>query len=349
MPRHLAEQAVEYVNQALKDGFRPQGVFVAGAMSAVKEAGKRAMQDGAVKSDSAFKNRVARAKSLYGIEPDESNFRPRQYTRPPIGSPPIANESHMVEDEPEGDPVHIGVIGDAHDAPHLRDKSRFKWLGRYFAEKGVKRVVSVGDWLSLDCFSTHNDRSTFEGIAKPTFAQELDSFHASMRAFYEGLDGHKPILDITLGNHEFRATRYDNLHPDGVSHAQMLEEAFRQWGFRVTPYGQFRFIEGVGFIHVPLNSIGKPLAQGQRANKAMGDIIHGDDHRSLILTDYKIGPFRSPQVYSAATALPCGYIEGYASKGGSTWRSGACLATLWGGHVREWSFKEMILLRRQYD
>ena len=104
----------------------------------------------------------------------------------------------------------------------------------------------------------------------------------------------------------------------------------------------------MGFVHIPLNGLGKPLAQGQRVNKAMCDTIHGDDHRATQITDHKSGPFRSPTVYSAATALPAGYIEGFANKGGAAWRSGICLATVWDGHVRSWSFTEMLLLRRLY-
>lgn len=58
--------------------------------------------------------------------------------------------------------------------------------------------------------------------------------------------------------------------------------------------------------------------------------------------------FRSPTVYSAASALPNGFIEGYANKGGSTWRSGVCLATIWGDAVRSWQFVEMSLLEHRY-
>ena len=46
--------------------------------------------------------------------------------------------------------------------------------------------------------------------------------------------------------------------------------------------------------------------------------------------------------------MPPGYIEGYANKGASTWRSGICLATIWGGYVRSWQFTEMLLLKRRY-
>jgi hypothetical protein len=202
--------------------------------------------------------------------------------------------------------------------------------------------------MTMDCFSTFNDRATFEGFSKPTFDQELASFHASQKEFQRGLGGLKPRKLITFGNHEHRAWRYDNMHPDGISHSHMVEEAFLQWGWRTSLYGEYRFIQGVGFTHIPFNGRGKPLAKGQHANKAMCDTIHGDDHRASQMTEHKSGPFRTPTVYSAATALPNGFIEGFANKGGGTWRSGVCLAKIWGGHVRSWCFTEMSLLEYQY-
>lgn len=342
-----AAEAVARVEAQLRLGFRPAGMSGTGP-GAIAQAATQAVKDGWVNSHGSFQTRLRTARELYGLTPDETLFRPRQYLHNPAGAPVMAFQDHIKEPMPEGDPITVCIIGDAHDSPHLRDKSRFKWLGAFAAENQVERVVSVGDWMTMDCFSSHTDRATFEGFSKPTFEQDLESFHESQRAFQNGLAGWKPKKDITLGNHEKRAWTYDNRHPDGVSHGQIVEEAFAQWGWRTTPYGEFRFIGGVGFIHIPLNGLSKPLAQGQRANKAMFDTVHGDDHRSLILTDYKSGPFRSPTVYGAATALPNGFIEGFANKGGATWRSGVCLATIWGGYVREWRFVEMSLLERRY-
>lgn len=315
-------------------------------------AGERAVADGVVGASTSFANRLTAAKARYGLEPDWSLYRPTQYLHRPPGAPVIPFQDHVQESEPEGEPVVVAVIGDAHDAPHLRDKGRFKWMGAFCEEHGVDRVVQIGDWWTMDCFSSHTDRATFEGLAKPTFEQDRESFHASQQAFQDGLAGHRPIKDFCWGNHENRARRYDNFHPDGLSYGDMVDEAFAQWGWRTTPYGQYRFIQGVGFVHVPLNPLGKPyggVTGGQRAaNAAMFDVIHGDSHKSQTSVAEKIGPVRAPTIYNAATALPPGYIEGFANKGGSTWRSGICLATLWGGYVRSWSFTEMILLKRRY-
>lgn len=345
-PLHIdtARETVARVEAQLRLGFCPPDRPGNSAMAA---AAAQASADQFC-SRPAFYDRLRTARDLHGIEPDWTAFRPRVYLHRPAGAPVIPFQDHIKEPMPEGDPITVCVIGDAHDSPHLPDKERFRWLGRFAADNKVQRVVSIGDWLTMDCFSSHTDRATFEGFAKPTFEQDMESFHESQRAFHEGLAGWKPIKDITLGNHEKRAWSYDNRHPDGLSHGHLLEQAFAQWGWRTTPYGEYRFIGGVGFVHVPLNGLSKPLAQGQRVNKAMFDTVHGDDHRSLILTDYKTGPGRSPTVYGAATALPNGFIEGFANKGGSAWRSGVCLATIWGGHVRAWQFVEMSLLEYRY-
>lgn len=343
-----ARQRVALVEQCMREGFTPQRDPTKRTPgTAVSEAARR--QGISLRG---FKDSLESARNHFGLEPDDSNYRPRQYLHRPPGAPVIPFQDHIKEPIPEGSPVKIGVIGDAHDSPHLANKERFYWLGRFFANEKVDRIVSVGDWMTLDSFSTHTDRGTFEGLAKPTFAQDIASFHASQTEFRRGLGSLKPKLDCTLGNHEHRAWRWDNLHPEAEPHGQKIEEAFAQWGWRTTPYGQFRFIEGVGFIHVPLNAIGKPMGGvtgGQRAaNAAVFDVIHGDSHKAQISVAEKLGPVRAPTVYNAATALPNGFIEGFANKGGSTWRSGACIATIWGGFVREWRFVEMSLLEHWY-
>ena len=342
LSKELAVETIERVEAKLREGFRPSGMAGAGAGAISAAADEWGVSRGTVNG------RLAAAKVNYGLEPDETLYRPRQYQHHSPGAPAMVSQDHIKEPMPDGDPITVCVIGDAHDSPHLPNKERFYWLGRFAAEHNVQWVVSVGDWMTMDCFSTFNDRATFEGFSKPTFEQELASFHASQKEFQRGLGTLKPRKLITLGNHEHRAWKYDNFHPDGISHAHMVEEAFLQWGWRTSMYGEYRFIDGVGFTHIPFNGRGKPLAQGQHANKAMCDTIHGDDHRATQITEHKSGPFRTPTVYSAATALPNGFIEGFANKGGGTWRSGVCLAKIWGGHVRSWTFEEMSLLEHKY-
>jgi hypothetical protein len=338
----VAVETIERVEAKLREGFRPAGLGGSGPGAASAAADAWGVSRGTING------RLVAAKLHYGLEPDDTLYRPRQYQHHSPGAPAMVSQDHIKEPIPEGDPITVCVIGDAHDSPHLPNKERFYWLGRFAADNNVDWVVSVGDWMTMDCFSSFSDRATFEGFSKPTFEQELASFHASQKEFQRGLGTHKPKKLITFGNHEDRAWKYDNFHPDGVSHAHMVEEAFLQWGWRTSRYKEYRFIDGVGFTHIPLNGRGKPLAKGQHANKAMCDTIHGDDHRASQMTEHKSGPFRTPTVYSAATALPNGFIEGFANAGAGTWRSGVCLAKIWGGYVRSWTFEEMSLLEHRY-
>lgn len=302
---------------------------------------------------------LKRAEERFGLEPDWSAYRPRVYQHASPGAPVIPSQDHTTEDEPEGEPLDLAVIGDAHDSPHLRDKSRFYWMGRYIAEHRIPWVVSIGDWITLDSLSTHTDPATFEGLAKPSFQQDLDSFHESQRAFQQGLGDWRPKKDIVLGNHDGeRPKRWANLHREvvggAIDPALAINEAFAQWGWRVTPYGEYRFIGGVGFIHAPLvpGTAGKTYGGktgGQRAaNDAMFDIIRGDDHKFYVASAPKLGPVKSPRVFGTATALPPGYIEGYARKNPGDWESGICRFTVWGGRVHSFTFEGMHVLRRRY-
>jgi hypothetical protein len=232
-------------------------------------------------------------------------------------------------------------------------------MGRYIAEHRIPWVVSIGDWLTLDSLSTHTDPATFEGLAKPTFEQDLESFHESQRAFQRGLGSWRPKKDLVFGNHDGeRPKRWANLHREVVGStidpAHAVAEAFAQWGWRTTPFGEYRFIGGVGFIHAPLvpGTAGKTYGGktgGQRAaNDAMFDIIRGDDHKFYVASAPKLGPVKSPRVFGTATALPPGYIEGYARKNPGDWESGICRFTIWGGRVHSFTFEGMHVLRRRY-
>ena len=346
LSQSVIDETFARVEAELRAGFRPYGMTGSGN-GAIAEAGRKAVADGFIQTIAAFEGRVTRLRQM-GAEPEWELYRPRQYQHRSPGAPAIPDQSFLSQFDIEGEPEEVIVIGDSHDAPHLRDKSRFEWIGKFAADTGVKRVHSTGDWWTMDSFSTHTDRATWEGFAKPTFDQDRESFHESQQAFQRGLGSHKVKKTCTLGNHEVRAARYSNSHPDGLNYMDLVEEAFMQWGWRTVPYGEWMFINGVGFVHVPFNRMGRSLTKSQRPNKVMCDVIHGDDHEFTVTTDFKSGPFRSPTVYSAATSLPPWFIEGYTNKGGATWRSGVCKATIWGGYVMEWQFIDMCLLRRRY-
>jgi hypothetical protein len=349
-----ARQRIALVEQCMREGYTPDHDPTRRTPgTAIAEAARR---EGI--SLRGFKDAVDSAKMHFGLEPDDSCYRPRQYLHAAPVSPIPPSQSHIVEDAPPGEPLHIAVIGDAHDSPHLPDKSRFYWLGRYIAERRIPHVVSIGDWLTLDSMSTHTDPATFAGLAKPTFEQDLESFHASQREFQRGLGDWKPKRDVVYGNHEYRAIRWADQHRQVIGNVidphHKIEEAWRQWHWRTTPFGEFRFIGGVGFIHAPLvpgtnqKTYGGKTGGQRAANDAMFDIVRGDDHKFYVSSAPKIGPVKSPRVFGCATALPPGYIETYARKNPGDWETGICELKVWGGRVRGFLFEDMSLLQRMY-
>lgn len=348
-PRLTDEQlreAVQAVEDAFASGVNPSNLGAAAAF---------AMQRLGVLRQTIY-DRLRFAKERLGLEPDESAYRPLRYIRPSPGQPFMLSESHFEEATPDGEPLDIVAIGDLHDSPHLPDKSRFEWIGAYIEEHQVKRVVQLGDWLTMDSFSSHTERGTIEGMSKPTFDQDLDSFHNSMRAYQRGLGGTKPVHDFIEGNHCLRAKRWANQHPEAmgttIDPAFRLKEAFTQWGWRWTNYGEYRFIGGVGFIHAPLNAVGKAIGGktgNQRiANDATFDIIRGDDHKFNVACAARHGPVKPVRVYSIGCALPLGFIEGYASKSLNDWESGITRLKIWGGRVIGFEFIGMALLKHRY-
>jgi hypothetical protein len=357
LAEETAAETVRRVNEALREGHKPQGMHGPGR-SAIKIAAEQAVRDGFCGSVQAFESRLTAARVRYGLEPDDSIYRPRVYQHASPVQPIPPSQDHTAEPMPEGDPIHIAVIGDAHDSPHLPNKERFYWLGRYISERRIPWVVSIGDWLTLDSMSSHTDPGSFEGLAKPSFEQDIDSFHKSQRAFQDGLGDWRPKKDLIYGNHCLRAARWANQHRQVIGNiidpAQKIEEAWMQWGWRTTPFGEFRFIGGVGFIHAPLvpgtaaKTYGGKTGGQRAANDAMFDIVRGDDHKFYVASAPKIGPVKSPRVFGCATAFPPGYIETYARKNPGDWESGICELTVWGGRVRSFKFEDMSLLQRAY-
>lgn len=352
-------RACDTVTQCLKEGFTAEHIPGPGTKTATREASFRYTKpSGGNYTYKGFLELLDAAKRA-GYEPDWSAYRPLTYLHKGAEVREVPTQDHTVEGEPEGEPIDIAVIGDAHDSPHLRDKSRFEWMGRYIAENKIPWVMSIGDWLTMDSLSSHTDPATFEGLAKPTFEQDMASFHESQRAFQKGLGKWRPKKDIVMGNHDGeRPRRYVNAHREivggRIDPVLAVEEAFAQWGWRTTPYGEYRFIGGVGFIHAPLipGTAGKTYGGktgGQRtANDAMFDIVRGDDHKLYIASAPKVGPVKSPRIFGVATALPPGYIESYARKNAGDWESGICRLTIWGRRVQSFSFEGMHLLRRKY-
>ena len=243
------------------------------------------------------------------------------------------------------EPIRVLGIGDAHDSPSLPDKSRFYWMGRQAAELQVTHVIQIGDFLTFDSLCRYEGNDTLRGKHKPSFRDDILSGKDALSAFRDGLCGYKPELHLLLGNHEDRAFSFTNRTPEmeGIL-AGEIDNLFASFDWNVYPYGQINFFSGVGFVHVPLNRLGKPYggktAKNQIANDCLHDLVFGHDHMGGEITAQKVGTNQSVTVLNLGCALPMGHVEAYVGHGQSGWRYG-CYSLEIEGRIRSAKFYSM--------
>ncbi|MAF35839.1 hypothetical protein CL622_01830 [archaeon] len=254
---------------------------------------------------------------------------------------------------PSGNPVRVVGIGDAHDAPKLAHKARFKWLGRYVHDLNPDYLIQIGDLLTLDSLCKYDRNDTLAGKIKPSFQDDMDSAHEALEVFDEGLQGWNGDKHVTLGNHEARAESFSNRTPEMAGLlASKIDALLEDHEWTYSPFGMLHFIEGVAFVHVPINRDGKPyrgITAGSRiAKDALHDIVYGHDHLGGLLSMPKIGFNRSVKVLNLGSALPNGYIEPYVGHAMSGWTYGVFEILIDGGCIQSAKHTSMYELERTY-
>lgn len=332
-------EIVELVEECLKEGYAPPDV--SGGKKALAEASRRAVERGIGASASTFRSRYDKACISYR-EPDWSLYRAPQYQAPKGSRARPAPAMHPVNTDAatpeEGDKLRVMVIGDCHDDPRLADYDRFRALGAYAARMQPDRIVQIGDWSTFDSVSRHEDRSTISGRALPSFEDDMGSLRMSLRAFHEGLGGFSCPKHITLGNHEDRVRQYENLNAtlEGAMYLRVVE-AFEQYEWQSRPYGEWLFLGGVGFTHVPLNIMGRPYG-GKTLNPICNDavfsIVFGHSHKGGLVRAPKIGPNRRVTILNVGCSLPEGHVEDYAKLSTTGWEYGVYDVTIAGGDIQ---------------
>ena len=108
--------------------------------------------------------------------------------------------------------MKVVAIGDLHDSPNIRDKSRFRWIAKHIKKVKPDVVVQIGDIITLDSCTHYISDDTYTArIEKPTFMREMQSFDEALEEFNYVLKGEKVKKYITLGNHERRLWRSHTL------------------------------------------------------------------------------------------------------------------------------------------
>jgi hypothetical protein len=352
----VAQQAVDYVNQALREGNKPLNVFGPGR-SAIEVANERSIADGFTVGRRTFAHRVLKAKTLYDIEPDWSLYVPSRYIQPvPKQVLYPASRPDPVAYQPDGQRERVLMIGDLHQDPrHPHRIEVLTWLARLGSERKIKRVVQVGDWGTFDGASFHDKNDTLRARLKPPIRADLDNLKESLTAWNNGRDPDwKPKLDITLGNHENRLHRFENANPETVGvFTGELEQSFLQFGWKTRPYGEVMFVQGVGISHHPTNGAGRAFGgktgPQRAANEMTSSFMSGHTHAFQHFTTGKIGAVSGVDVMEVGCALPWGEVEDYAAHGIVNWWYGAVIVDLMGGRIVAHEKIDMMAIRERYS
>lgn len=296
-----------------------------------------------------LRDRIQRAKEqgLYEELPEDIPPVIQVFAKPVVRVRAITPEM-----PPEGPVIRVLGIGDAHDSPFLPDKSRFKWIGKHIQEWNPDYTVDIGDSCTFDSLCSYVRNDSYEGKLKPSITADLDSYVEAMDTLFDACPNWKGKFEKTNGNHEDRIVSFENRNPEVFGMVQQRYQGILDnYKINLTPYGKFRFIGGVGFIHTPMNLLSKPYGGKSMlpiGNDATFDIVYGHTHKQGVLRVPKIGPQNYVKIVNLGCALPWGHVEDYASKATTGWWWGVVELKIQGGHVVSENFIDMMELERRY-
>ena len=239
--------------------------------------------------------------------------------------------------------IKVVVIGDTHDSPNIPCKDRFGWFAKHIKKIKPDYVVQIGDFITLDSCTHYIPDDTFSArIEKPVFMKEMESMDSAMEEFNYHLKKHKVKKYITLGNHERRMWKHEDHNP--TFYGMCKREYFgicKKYDWEVIPYGKYLMLGGVGFIHAPLNQMGREFggesSEKTVANKSKIDIVFGHSHRAQDIRISKISNTKNDftRILNVGCSLPHGHIENYARHSLTGWTYQICELGIWDNHIHE--------------
>lgn len=247
--------------------------------------------------------------------------------------------------------IRVCVIGDLHVAPG-QDLSRLRWIAEHINETKPDHIIQIGDWASFDSVSSHDPIGSIKAKHRPSLRQDIEALHDSLSVFERSLsiEARRTPKAITLGNHEDRVRRYQDLRAE-LEDSIWLEvlQEFARYGWKTHDYGKVIFLGGVGFVHVPINRIGKPHSSPNiMANNLAHDLIKGHSHVPTYLTLPKIGSDNGVTLIDVGTSLPHGHVESYAKLSQTSWWWGIHDVIIRNGRIDDFARISMKTLEARY-
>ena len=244
------------------------------------------------------------------------------------------------------------VIGDIHDSPKI-PQDRLTWIGKYARKTKPDYIVQIGDFGSFDSLSSFQGNDTQQGKLKDAFMVDIESLRNAIQKFNKALNNPSIPRHCTIGNHEMRVHKFEEKIPEiqGLM-KKALYDSYHKNGWTTTEYGEFFFIGGVGFVHAPLNIMGREYggknAEIQIANDSVHDLVFGHTHKHRDWKAPKIGNSQFVRIINVGCSLPFNHVEEYAKLNMTGWSWGIVELHIWNSHIQESNFISMNRLEKEY-
>lgn len=253
--------------------------------------------------------------------------------------------------------IRVLAIGDTHFHPGLPQTLRcMALIGHHAAATRPEHIVHIGDGSDWNSVCRHTKNDTYKARQKPSIRQDLDNFSENWDALNAPMDaaGVTSSRHYTMGNHDAWLETFEDLTPEvkGMATGER-DRTLARAGWSWTAYGEFYFLGGVGFVHVPLNLMGKPAGgatpENSIATQATHDIVFGHTHRFNACRRVKMGYANQVTVVNTGGAMPEFYVGDYAQNTqGAAMTSGVLDIDIFDGRIQSQRLVTMRELEKRY-
>lgn len=246
----------------------------------------------------------------------------------------------------------VVAIGDTHVKPGM-DLAHLTWIGRYVAESRPDNVIQIGDFIDCGSCEFHSAPGSASDAKRPTVQDDVACGEDALELYHKEVGLGEIPHDVIYGNHEFRMERYEEIAPNlAGSICIQRDQLFARYRWKWTAYRHWLFFEGVGFTHVPMSIMQKPIGgrypENTIGNQATHSIVFGHTHRNNNVTVPKIGINNAITITNLGSAMPHGYVPDYADGATSGYTYGIHELRLRGGRVESDKFISMLELEERY-
>lgn len=168
---------------------------------------------------------------------------------------------------------HILVIPDAHARPGVSNR-RFEALGNFIHDNRPDIVVNIGDLADMASLCSY-DKGTTHAEGR-RYKDDIHAANDALEKMHKPLHRlkDKPKFYITLGNHENRITKAQELSPELYGQLSIDNINFKKYGYTVLPFLKPLNLEGILFQHYFTSGImGRPIS-GYNHGRALTQKMH---------------------------------------------------------------------------